>query len=171
MISCCPYIHTYIHTYTHTHTQKAEHAQQKKNLPSKVSAKGGAETHAPDMSQQEAFGGYDCEFVEPPTSAFQTECPICSLVIRDPYQSKCCGTNFCHSCSERLQADHKPCPTCREENFELYSNKSLKRSLTQLHVLCPHNKNGCTWRGELGDLQHHLSEVVHPRDLVQLEGE
>ena len=104
-------------------------------------------------------------------SAFQTECPICSLILRDPYLTSCCGTNFCHTCSERLQDEHKPCPTCREESFELFANKSLKRSLAQLHVLCTHSKSGCTWRGELGELERHLSEVVHSGELVQLEGE
>ena len=120
---------------------------------------GGAKSHG--RPQQEMFGGYDCEFVESFPSVFETECLICSLILRDPYQSKCCGTNFCHTCSERLQAEHKPCPTCREENFELFPNKSLRRSLNQLHVLCTYSKDGCEWRGELGELEHHLSVVTH----------
>ena len=64
------------------HLQEAELAQQKETPPSKVpqGAEGGAEPHG--RPQQETFGGYDCEFVEPPTSAFQTECPICSLILR-----------------------------------------------------------------------------------------
>ena len=127
-------------------------------------AVGGAESHG--SPQQETFGGYDCEFVEQPTKVFQTECPICSLILRDPYLTSCCGTHFCLTCSERLQAEHKPCPTCREENFELFPNKSLRRSLNQLHVLCTHSKDGCEWRGELGELERHLSEGVHSGELV-----
>ena len=155
-------IHTYIyiHTYTYIHTQEAELAQQKKTLPTNTlrGAGGGAEPHG---SPQQMFGGYDCEFVEPPPSVLQAECPICSLILRDPYLTSCCGTHFCRTCSERLQAEHKPCPTCREENFELFANKSLKRSLNQLHVLCTHSKDGCNWRGELAELEHHLIEVNH----------
>ena len=30
-------------------------------------------------------GGYNCAFVERPQSEFQTECPICLLVLREPY--------------------------------------------------------------------------------------
>ena len=146
-------------------------AQQKETPPTKApqKAEGGAEPHGRPQ-QEETFGGYDCEFIDPPPSVFQMECPICSLILRDPYQSKCCGTNFCHTCSERLEAEHKPCPTCREENFELFANKSLKRSLAQLHVLCTHSKSGCTWRGELGELEHHFSEVVHSGESFQHEG-
>ena len=143
---------------THIHTQDA---QQKKTQSSKVPQGDEGRAEPGGRPQQETFGGYDCEFVEPPTSAFQTECPICNLILRDPYQFTCCGTNFCHSCSERLQAEHKHCPTCREDNFELFANKSLKRSLAQLYVLCTHSKGGCTWKGELGELEQHLSEVVH----------
>ena len=104
------------------------------------------------------LGGYDCTFVSQPTSAFQTECPICCLVLRDPYQSTCCGTSFCHSCFERV-AEHNPCPVCRELNFEMFPNKGLKRALNQLQVFCTHAKDGCKWSGELGDLEQHLSEV------------
>ena len=96
-------------------------------------------------TQKEKFGGYDCELVEPPTSVFQTECPICHLILRDPHQVTCCGTNFCHTCIQRLQADNSPCPTCKDDNFEVFPNKGLNRSLKQL-------------QGDLGDLQvdHHL---------------
>ena len=86
------------------------------------------------------------------------DCPICSLTLRDPYLTSCCGTNFCHTCSKRLQAEHKPCPTCRKNKFELFPNKSLGRTVRQLHVLCT---DGCDWTGELGQLENHLDKVVH----------
>ena len=106
----------------------------------------------------ESFGGYECEFVKPPTSAFQTDCPICHLILREPYLVSCCGTSFCHNCLLRLQADNSPCPTCREDNFEVFPNKGLNRSLKQLQVYCTHRKDGCQWRGELGELDQHLNE-------------
>ena len=39
------------------------------------------------MTDQE--GGYDCEFVEKPPEAIQSECPVCQLVLREPYQAIC----------------------------------------------------------------------------------
>ena len=106
---------------------------------------------------KEAFGGYDCEFVEPPPSVFQTECPICHLILREPHQVTCCGTNFCHTCIQRLQAGNSPCPNCREDNIEVFPNKGLNRSLKQLQVYCMHRKDGCQWRGELGELDQHMN--------------
>ena len=112
-------------------------------------------------------GGYDCKFVKPPPSAFQTECPVCHLVLCDPHQTKCCGTNFCQSCIQQVEANNKPCPNCRNNNFEVFEDKRLKRSLNQLHVFCTHSKHGCTWSGELGELEHHLITVEHSGELLQ----
>ena len=50
---------------------------------------------------------------------------------------------------------------CKEDNFEVSPNKGLKRSLTQLDVFCTHSKDGCKWKGELGQLEHHLNKVIH----------
>ena len=119
----------------------------------------GVEPHG--RAQQERFGGYECEFVEPPTSVFQTECPICMLVLRDPYQCECCGKSFCHSCSKRIQAEHKSCPHCKEANFKVFQDNGLKHALNQLHVFCTHSKDGCEWNGELGELEHHMIEGTH----------
>ena len=109
-----------------------------------------------ESTRKEAFGGYDCGFVEPPQSAFQTQCLICHLIFREPYQVTCCGTNFCHTCCQLLQANNRPCPWCREDNFKVFENKGLDRSLKQLEVYCTHRKDDCQWRGELGDLDRHL---------------
>ena len=107
------------------------------------------------------FGGYDCKFMEQPPSAFQTECPVCHLLLRDPYQATCCGTSFCHLCILQVKADDKSCPICRQQQFEVFQDKRLKRSLNQLRVLCTYSKDGCKWRGELGDLDHHFNKVIH----------
>ena len=104
----------------------------------------------------ETFGGYDCEFVEPPPSVFQMECPICHLILRKPYQMTCCGTNFCHTCIQLLQADNSLCPKCREGRFEIFPNKGLDHSLKQLQVYCTYREDGCQWSGELGELDRHL---------------
>jgi len=105
-------------------------------------------------SPKESFGGYECKFVEPPTSAFKTKCPVCRLILREPHLVSCCGTSFCHTCIQRLQADNSPCPTCRKDSFQLFPNKGLERSLKQLQVYCTHRKD-CQWTAELGELDQH----------------
>ena len=139
------------------HTQELERSQQ--SIPSST-------VQLPKVTDwKDTFGGYDCKFVTPPPSAFQTECPICHLILRDPYQARCCGTDFCCLCIQHLQPDHKPCPNCRKDNFEVFEDKRHKHSLSELHILCTHNKDGCKWSGELGELEHHLNTVVHSGEL------
>jgi len=101
-------------------------------------------------------GGYDCEFVEPPPSAFQVDCAICLLKLRDPQLVSCCGKNFCNLCIRSLQLHGQQCPTCNSP-FTTFPNKGLKQSLTQLHVYCTHRSDGCEWTGELGELEQHVN--------------
>jgi len=60
----------------------------------------------------------------------------------------------------------------RHDNFEVFPNKGLNRSLRQLQVYCTHRKDGCQWRGELGELNQHLTVrkecllTVFPVELV-----
>ena len=142
--------------------QEPQLAHQKEPPVTKVTMghEGGVEMGQPcqkSATQKEAFGGYDYEFVELPPSAFQTECPICHLILREPYLVSCCGTSFCHTCIQRLQADNSPCPNCREDNITVFPNKGLNRSLKQLQVYCTQRKDGCQWRGELGELDQHMN--------------
>ena len=112
-------------------------------------------------------GGYDCEFVERPKE-LETDCPICLLVLRDPFQASCCGNSFCQSCIKRVQADKKSCPTCNEADFSVFPDKRLRRSLYAFRVRCVHQKSGCEWTGELGGLERHLN--LDPELSKQLVG-
>ena len=38
------------------------------------------------LTQEKPFVGYECEFVDPPPAAFQTECLICQLVLRERFK-------------------------------------------------------------------------------------
>ena len=107
------------------------------------------------MVSPESVGGYDCEFAEPVPSAFQVECPVCLLKLRNPCQVSCCGKNFCEPCIRCISS--QKCPTCKEA-FTTFLNKGLKQSLNQLQVHCTHhNDAGCKWKGELGQLEQHLN--------------
>ena len=101
--------------------------------------------------------GFDCEFVEDVPSAFQCHCPICLLVLREPYHVTCCGKSFCKECIQRIVGTNKPCPTCSEPGIELIRNKGLQQALCQLKVFCSNKESGCDWQGELGQLDQHLN--------------
>ena len=114
------------------------------------------------------MAGIEAEFVEKPPKAFQCECPICLLVLREPYQATCCGKSFCKECIERLKIRSNSCPTCKTENFFSYPNKGLEQSLYDFEVYCSHKSKGCEWRGELRELDKHLNS--EPPTDKSLEG-
>ena len=103
------------------------------------------------------MSGFECEFVEKPLKAFQSECPICLLVLREPYQATCCGKSFCKECIHRIKAANQACPTCNERYFTLFPNKGLQQSLHDFQVYCTHKSKGCEWTGELRELDNHLN--------------
>ena len=112
-------------------------------------------------------GGYACTFAEEPSKEFQTECPVCLHVLREPYQVNCCGYAFCRECIEMIESDDQPCPCCKEI-FEAFEDKRLKRSLYAFKVHCSIKEQGCQWVGELGQLDNHLN--LNPSQQNQLQG-
>ena len=120
------------------------------------------------MANTVPVGGYDCEFVDPPQSAFQVDCGLCLSKLRDPQQVTCCGKSFCDLCIKRIVELGKRCPACNYSPFTpstIFPNKGLKQSLMQLHVYCTHHRGdgcGCEWTGELGQLDQHLNEKFTP---------
>ena len=103
------------------------------------------------------MSGLKCEFVEKPPKVFQSECPICLLVLREPYQATCCGKSFCKECIHQIKAANQACPTCNEKDFTLFPNKGLQQSLYDFQVSCTHKSKGCEWTGELRELDNHLN--------------
>ena len=112
-------------------------------------------------------GGFDCEFVEKPPKPFQSECPVCLLVLKEPYQTICCGKSYCRVCIERLKADKNVCPCCKKD-IEDYPNVGLRQSLYDFKVYCINRSQGCQWTGELGQLDEHLNS--DPSQQKRLEG-
>lgn len=113
-------------------------------------------------------GGFDCRFVEKPPEPFQSECPVCLLVLCEPHQASCCGYGFCQKCLEKVKLHNKPCPCCKAEEFNSFPDKRLKRSLSGYKVFCTNENEGCEWSGELGELENHLN--LNSQQDKQLEG-
>ena len=114
------------------------------------------------VAPPEQRGGYDCDFVETPQE-LQADCPICLVVLREPFQVTCCGNSFCRTCIERILTNKKACPTCNKANFTSFQNLGLQRALYSFHVRCVHRKSGCEWTGELRELDGHLN--LNPAEL------
>ena len=98
----------------------------------------------------------DIEFVNPPT--YDYKCPICFELLRDAYQTACCGNHICSNCTERLKCTpNVKCPQCRYDNFEANEDKFFSRQLLNLKVHCYYHNKGCTWTGELRGLEQHVT--------------
>ena len=120
-------------------------------------------------SQAGNRGGYDCELVEPPPAAFQTECPVCLHVLKEPCLISCpCGQKICRECVEQIKEDGKPYPLCNKTDFTFMQDYGLERFLKEQGVWCSHKKDGCEWRGKLGGYEQHLNEDPSPEN--QLTG-
>ena len=53
-----------------------------------------------------------------------------------------------------------PCLQCKSTSYTGFSNDTLKKELTSLHVHCPNLKDGCTWTGKMKKLKNHLNPVL-----------
>ena len=102
--------------------------------------------------------GFECEFVEEPQKAFQSECPICLLILREPHQASCCRKSFCKECIEQVRDKSPCCPACKVEDFHIFHNKGLQQSLYDFRVYCSSKEEGCEWTGELRELDKHLNK-------------
>ena len=103
------------------------------------------------------MSGFDCQFTVKPVDYLQSHCPICLLILREPFQVTCCGKSFCRACIQRIGAGNKPCPTCNRDNFDSFPNKGLQQPLYGFQVFCSNKESGCDWQGELGQLDQHLN--------------
>ena len=101
--------------------------------------------------------GFECKFAEKVSKGIQFECPICLLVLREPYQATCCGKSFYKECIHRIKAANQVCPMCKDKDFNLFHNKGLQQSLYDFQVYCTHKSKGCEWMGELRELNNHLN--------------
>ena len=98
--------------------------------------------------------GYSCEFLQQPPVKFF--CKKCRLVAREPTLTSCCGEYFCKDCISTLQQEKRACPNCGEESFSIFANKHDERRISELQVFCDMKKRGCTWKGQLEDLEEHM---------------
>ena len=105
------------------------------------------------MAAKMDIGGFDCDPVEkaPP----ERVCPICLLLLRDPVLTSCCGNHFCQSCIRPVQAKGKHCPLCNQGKVTTMLDKFFQRKVLTTRVRCPYAKHGCSWVGELQQVELH----------------
>nr|ALJ01851.1 TRAF [Mizuhopecten yessoensis] len=103
--------------------------------------------------------GYDFEFVLPREDKY--DCPICLLVLREPYQTEC-GHRFCQNCIKRWLRETESEPRCPVDNAplgegQIFPDNFAKREILALLVQCPNHKDGCDTQVVLKQLKKHLN--------------
>lgn len=97
--------------------------------------------------------GFDCKFVTEPPPKFI--CSICVMILRDPYQTQCCGSHYCQCCVQQLVKKKTPCVTCGGV-VRAFRDVSVTQKINSLQVKCTNADWGCDWTGELGLLGEHV---------------
>ena len=106
----------------------------------------------------------EIQFVNPPP--YDYTCPVCLQLLKDAYQTTCCGNHMCGECiTQLMHMKDVICPKCRHKNFDAHPDKFFSRQLLNLKVHCHYSKTGCTWTGELRGLEQHL-ETTCKRGMV-----
>ena len=108
-------------------------------------------------------GGYDYNFVDTDLPE-EFHCLICTLVLRQPHQVTCCGKIYCKKCLDELKTRNPNfnCPNCREKiNNRYFKDVNTERKISQLKIYCTNKDSGCCYKGELKDLDSHLTQCLY----------
>ncbi|XP_062523453.1 TNF receptor-associated factor 3-like isoform X2 [Corticium candelabrum] len=106
-------------------------------------------------SSSDSPTGYNAQF-DPPLEK-KHECPLCLYALRDPIQTPC-GHRFCTSCIKNvLIQDRAKCPLDNEplRKDEIFPDNFCRREVLSLTVLCSNKEFGCSWKGQLKELEGH----------------
>ena len=102
------------------------------------------------------------DFVEDPPD--DLVCPVCLLPCKDPHLISCCGRKLCLACITGIQDSglaEVACPCCRSNEYDIMRDKLVERRVLDLKVYCKHKEKGCTWAGELRDVELHTEDCLH----------
>ena len=81
------------------------------------------------------------------------KCPICLNIVKEPWETTCCGNLFCQKCMKECGTSQ--CPICRNKKFKFRKNVFAIYLLTQLEKKCPY---GCNKNIKLNKIKEHKYE-------------
>mmetsp|Transcript_7191 Transcript_7191/g.10948 ORF Transcript_7191/g.10948 Transcript_7191/m.10948 type:complete len:583 (+) Transcript_7191:87-1835(+) len=98
-------------------------------------------------------------------------CSVCLSIVEHPVLTKCSHV-FCKNCLNEWLAQKRNCPKCKtnlensDDILPLETASPLAwRILRRVRVRCPLHTQGCTWKGDYGDVGAHLtSSKTHKID-------
>jgi len=137
-----------------------------------------------------AASGYPISIILSPSVPADLKCLLCNLVMRDACKS-CCSEDhaFCFDCLAVYFEEYgKRCPSCNEDlqKKSPVPFRVLRETIAKLHVRCLKSsrgslnrkrvfscsetflgdgcREGCSWKGRLGDLDSHVRDECELTD-------
>ena len=85
-------------------------------------------------------------------------CSLCKGVLNQPVADYC-GHLFCQKCFETYLSTSQICPVTRsplviDQPIEM---PTVRNYLNKMYMKCKNNKEGCTWKGQLKELNEHIN--------------
>lgn len=109
-------------------------------------------------------GGYDYEVIGEVIPDLY--CCVFLNLMKDAMQFAC-GHGMCHSCLQDLEWKTKErvldfiCPSCRQKIDNIQPATIINRIIMSVKVNCGYFERGCSWTGELSNIQDHLTKECH----------
>ena len=98
-------------------------------------------------------------------------CPVCHDICKIPVATTCHHI-FCRSCLDGSVERKRVCPCCRANLREgelpslSQNNPVLNRMYGRIQMKCMLHTKGCTWTGNIVDLNTHMNSCVHNVDAI-----
>jgi hypothetical protein len=98
-------------------------------------------------------------------------CPVCHDICKAPVATNCHHI-FCKSCITVALSRMRVCPCCRESVTEgelpslSENNPVLNRMYGRIQMKCMLHTEGCTWTGNIVDMNAHMNGCRHNVDAI-----
>lgn len=100
-------------------------------------------------------------------------CLQCNGIFRDPVQTDC-GHVYCKSCIRDLKRDDGTFICLVDKSpfaaDQVFPDNFMKREALSLIVSCPNCNNGCVWKGEVRNVEKHLSSCPYKEERCTNKG-
>eukprot|EP00111_Clytia_hemisphaerica_P016727 TCONS_00049607-protein len=113
-----------------------------------------------------SVGGYRADFVD--SLPEDLKCMVCHLAYREPVQLTACGHRLCQVCFKTMEKHYHMsdtpllCPFDKSfiDSSQVFLDRAIGRQVLSLFVKCSNQLTGCSWTGELNQLQDHLLDCA-----------
>ena len=102
----------------------------------------------------------EIEFVDP-SANYDSKCPVClsRLHKKTIHKTECCGSHVCLQCATTLKQMSKTCHHgCRTRPLRTTEDNNFSHQILSWEVRCYRSRAGCTWTGELRQLEIHIEK-------------